>query len=141
MRIVLLSSMLLLLMVGVAGAVPYQAGSFDPVRPNQDDWVCYDYAIDYAQNNSEWGVITVSSNPNFKGTSHMLNYRINGSVMEFYDPYWSVLCGSEIYYSVEIDDMRMGNPFFEPCYYHDWNVNATPWRYYKNNVENIQEVL
>lgn len=126
---------------GLSSAIPYQAGSFDPVRPNQADWVCYDYAIDNARDNPDWGVITVSENPNFHGTSHMLNYRINGSVMEFYDPYWSELVGTEIEYSVEIDNMRFGNPFFEPCYYHDWDVNRTPWRYYKNNVENIQDVL
>lgn len=125
----------------MASAVPYQAGSFNPVRPNQADWVCYDWAIDYARDNPEWKVITVSESPNFKHDSHMLNYQIDGDMIRFYDPYWSELEECEIYYSVEIDNMRMGNPFFEPCYYHVWDVNRTPWRFYKNNVENIQEVI
>jgi len=141
MRALLLAIIGIMMLSGMASAIPYQAGSFDPVRPNQADWVCYDYAIDYAQNHTEWKVITVSENPNFHGTSHMLNYRINGSTIEFYDPYWSKLSGFEIEYSVEIDDRRMGNPFFQPAYYHVWDVNRTPWRCYKNNVENIQEVI
>jgi hypothetical protein len=141
MKALLIALGIIVIIANVAGAIPYQTGSFDPVRPNQADWVCYDYAIDYAQNNIEWGVITVSEYPNFIHISHMLNYRINGSEIEFYDPYWSELLGSEIEYSVEIDDMRMGNKYFQPAYYHVWDVNQTPWRTYRNNVENIQEVL
>lgn len=141
MKALLITLAILIILANVAGAIPYQSGPFSPVRENVDYWTCYDYAIDYSQNNSGWDVITVSKSPNFRPASHMLNYRINGGEIEFYDPYWSAFIGYEIEYSVDIDDRRHGNKYFQPAYYHVWDVNQTPWRTYRNNVENIQEVL
>src|SRR6056297_1428782 len=57
---------LVLLMSGVASGTSYQVGSFDPVRPDPATWTCYDHSINFARENPEWGVVSMSSNPMFR---------------------------------------------------------------------------
>ncbi len=122
--------------IGCASAIPYQAGNFDPVRSDHDYWVCYDYAIDSARNNQEYGIVTVSTNPNFIGVSHMLNYQIVNDTISFYDPFWSDLTSNEFVYTVDISDRRMDNQYFYPAYYKFWSEDEAPLRNYRRLKDN-----
>lgn len=93
------------------------ASSFDPVRPNQDYWTCYDYSIDFARNNPEWGIVTMSDNPFFFGISHMVNYKIDGDLMYVHDGLYG---DNYIYSGFE----------YSPEYFHFWDKNQTPLRTY-----------
>ena len=127
--------------VGVASATPYQTGSFDPVRPNPDYWTCYDYAIDYARDHPEYGIVTVSTNPCFKGISHMLNYKVENGTIHFYDPTWTANNNQTYEYYVNVDTRKIENPYFEICYYKFWSVNQTPLRNYRSLQDNSEEWL
>lgn len=117
---------------GVANAAPYQYGSFDPVREDVEAWVCYDYSIDYARNNPEWGVVTVSNNPHFYGLSHMVNYKIADDEIYFYDSQHNIKCS----FDIENDYLTESNYWFHPAYYHFWSTDETPMRNYRRLQEN-----
>lgn len=125
---------IVLMVMNIAGAVPYQEGSFDPVRHDVDSWTCVDHAINYARENPEWGVVTVSSNPNFKGRSHMVNYHIVDGELHIYDATQNLrmdFCDTE--------SAREGNIQFNYAYYHIWDLNETPKRNYRVLKDNIGE--
>lgn len=51
-----------------------------------DHWTCYDYSVDFAKNNPDFGVVTVSRSPEFEGISHMTNYHFyDNETMIVYD--------------------------------------------------------
>lgn len=52
------------------------SAAFDIVREDKNTWVCVDHSVDFARNNPDWGIVTISGNPNFRGASHMVNYQI-----------------------------------------------------------------
>lgn len=41
-----------------------------------ENWTCYDYAKNYTEVNPEWGRVTISENMYFRGTSHLVNYKV-----------------------------------------------------------------
>jgi len=133
MRAVLLSLMVLILVAGMSNAVPYQAGSFDPVRPNQAGWVCYDYAIDYARDNPEWGVVTISNNRYFYGVSHMVNYNISNGDLILLDIHAKTI---EV---MPLEYVHEGMLGFNPAFYHVWDANCTPLRNYRLLMDNSGE--
>jgi hypothetical protein len=118
-------------------AIPYQSGSFDPVRPDEDTWSCYDYSINYARENPEWGVVTLSNNPCFYGQSHYVNWKVENDMLYLYDSQYNVKCG------FEIDKLCMMecNEWFKPCYYKFWSVDETPHRNYRILQDNSMEWL
>jgi len=52
------------------------AASFNPIRENKEAWTCYDHALNFSENNPDWGVVCMSQNRYFKGVSHFVNYQI-----------------------------------------------------------------
>lgn len=135
---------LILLMTNISGALPYQSGDFSPVNPNPNNQQCYDYAIMFAQdpNNTDWRVVSVSRNPDFSKSSHMLVYKMaeDNETIIFHDPYWTRLVGKNFTYNVNFDNRRDGNPHFSPAYYHDWPRDRTPWRWYKVIIPNFEKI-
>lgn len=116
----------------VNASMYYQTGSFDPVRPNEEDWVCYDYSINYARENPEWGIVTMSGNSAFRGISHMVNYKIVDSVMYIHDE----MNGYNCYF--RFDERTTDNPYYNQTYYKFYGVNETPERVYKVMVDNSE---
>jgi len=112
--------------------IAYQMGTFDPVRPNKSAWVCYDYSINYAREHPEWGVVTMSDNPNFYGISHMVNYKIVNGTMLIHDEMNDYNC----YF--RFDNRTTNNPYYEQTYYKFYTVNETPLRNYKYMVDNSE---
>lgn len=136
-KISLLLAVLMLFCINPAAAIPYQVGNFDPVRPNQDYWTCYDHSINYARENPEWGVVVVSHHPHFRYGSHMVNYKIENDTIHFYDSTWSTETKQYDYY-VNIDDRKTDNPYFSPCYYKFCLPEKTPIRQYVLFRDNSQ---
>jgi hypothetical protein len=60
---------IIFLLVQPVGAVQVQPKT-------QADWTCIDYSIDYAKQNPEWGIVTISNNQWFRGVTHAVNYQI-----------------------------------------------------------------
>lgn len=150
MKALLLAIIGIMLLSSVAGAVPYQAGSFDPVRPNQDYWTCYDHSINFARENPDWGIVTVSNHPHFKYGAHMVNYKIENDTIHFYDSTWSNETKQYDYY-VNIDNRKTDNPYFRPCYYKFNSPEKTPIRQcillrdnsneWLDGVQNVQDAI
>lgn len=125
--------------VEVGLAQPYQSGNFDSVRPNVDSWVCYDYAINYARENPEWGVVAISNNPCFYGIAHMVNYKIENNTLQMYDSQYNVRFHTEL--DTNLNCMKIGNAWFAPSYYKFWSVDETPLRNYKRLQDNSRKWL
>jgi hypothetical protein len=82
----------------------------------QEKWTCYDYSVNFAKENPEWGIVTVSDNQWFHGITHMVNYqKINNETLLIHDGMW------------EMDYVIAGWQL--QGYYHFW-VNETPMRNY-----------
>lgn len=126
-----------LLSSGVVSAIPYQSGNFDPVRPDEDMWSCYDYSINYARDNPEWGVVTLSNNPCFYGVSHCVNWKIDGGELCIYDVMYDVRST----YPIDRESLKECNGCFDNCYYKFWSADETPLRNYKRLYDNSQEWL
>ena len=119
---------------GVANATPYQYGSFDPVREDVESWVCYDYSIDYARNNPEWGIVTISNNKYFYIRSHMVNYKIVEDEIYLYDSQSNIQCS----FPLENDCLNECNNWVYPAYYKFWSTDETPLRNYNRLQDNRQ---
>lgn len=54
------------------------AGQYDYVEPPEYLWTCFDHAMHFSQDNPEWGMVLLSSNPRFKlyANNHFVNYKI-----------------------------------------------------------------
>jgi hypothetical protein len=118
-------------------AIPYQSGNFDPIRPDKDTWVCYDYSINYARENPEWGVVTISDNPCFYGISHCVNWKISNNNLILYDSQY------DIKNEFPIDNVCLieCNNWFKPAYYKFWSIDKTPLRNYIRLQENSEAYL
>ena len=84
------------------------------VRDNPDAWTCVDYSISYTLENPEWGLVSISSHPDFRGVSHMVNYQLNGTALKIHDGYHENM-PTEEYYTLyrwqEYEDGTSSNPF------------------------------
>jgi len=129
MKKVILSLLIFLLFVGTASAQLYQSGSFDPVRDNEEYWTCYDYAINYARENPEWGVVVESENRLFRGEAHMLNYKILNP-----EHMYDATTETTVYYN---NLKNHNNKFFK--FYTD--PDKTPLRQYSFMTDNRDVVL
>jgi len=85
----------------------------------QEKWTCYDWSVNFARENPEWGIVTVSDNMWFNsnaGFSHMVNYQIiDNETLLIHDGLYKndyILAGWQL-----------------QGYYHFW-VNETPVRNY-----------
>lgn len=58
------------------------------------EWTCYDYSVDFAKENTSWGIVTMSDNQWFNsncGISHMVNYQvINETSLMIHDGLYDV---------------------------------------------------
>jgi hypothetical protein len=110
----------------------YMSGTFDPVRPNEDSWVCYDYSIDYSRKNPEWGIVTMSGNRCFKGISHMVNYKMVNDSMFIHDEMYGYDC------HFRFDNRTIDNPYYKYTFYHFYDINETPLRNYRYMLDNSE---
>lgn len=104
---------------------PVQAVSIIPA--SKDYWTCYDYSVDYAKNNTEWGIVTMSDNQYFHGVSHMVNYKFgNNNSLMIHDGLYN------LDYTLYV---------WQDCgkYMHFWDNSTTPQRYYKIMQDNRAE--
>jgi hypothetical protein len=112
MCVAILAGLIMSVLVTPAGAV-----SIIPVT--EDKWTCYDYSVNFAKENPEWGIVSMSTNMWFKGTSHMVNYKIidGGDSLLIHDGLYRT--------EYEIYNFRYAG------YYHFCFKNETPVRYYR----------
>jgi len=125
---------LVLLFANVGSATLYQAGPFNPVRADPTTWTCYDASIDFARENPDWGVVTVSNNPVFRGVSHIVNYQFRDEELYLYDATQNLQMGF-----CDKESARVDNIQFEHAYYHIWQDNETPLRNYRVLKDNLEE--
>lgn len=73
-------SSLLPIIITLLSTIPAEAVQIIPA--SQDTWTCFDYSTDYHTKNPEWGIVSLSYNPGFRGVSHMVNYKFteNGAL-------------------------------------------------------------
>jgi hypothetical protein len=100
---------------------PVQAVQILP--KSQEDWNCVDYSLDFAKQNPDWGIVTLSNNQYFKGVSHMVNYQFT-----------------------EENDLKIHDGLYQMNYtlyewqgaqfYHFWLPNETPCRNYRTLQDN-----
>lgn len=85
---------------------------------------CYDESVRYEKEHPEWGCVTMSDNQLFHGTSHMVNYQVEGENLSIHDELYGL--------DYTIYDYTNSGVFF-----HFWG-NETPVRVYKflrpNNI-------
>jgi len=98
------------------------AASFNPIRENKEAWTCYDHALNFSENNPDWGIVCMSNNRYFKGVSHFVNYKyISDDVLLIHDNF----------FGIEYKYLKWGGD----GYYHFY-INEPPRRYYKWLVDN-----
>lgn len=103
------------------------SASFNPIRENKEAWTCYDYALNFSENNPDWGTVGLSDNRYFKGYGHLVNYKyINNNTLLIHDE----ANGCEYrYVNWQLDG-----------YFHFF-INETPRRHYKWLVDNRELVI
>ena len=96
------------------------------IKASSDSWTCYDYSVDFAKENPDWGVVTISNNQLFRGISHVVNYKLLSSErMAIHDGLLEA--------DYTIVGWQYGN------YYHFW-INETPKRIYVMMRDNRNDV-
>jgi len=97
------------------------SASFNPIRENKEAWTCYDHALNFSENNPDWGVVCMSQNRYFKGVSHFVNYKyISENELLIHDEtteseYLVANWGALGYYHFFINEF--------PCRYYRWMVD------------------
>ena len=87
------------------------------IERTQSDWTCYDCSVNFAQTNPGWGCVTISDNQCFKGTSHIVNYKVvDLETLKIHD---------ELYHG----DYLLYNWKISKQFYHFW-VESSPIRNY-----------
>lgn len=96
-----------------------QPGSAVRIIPKEEAYYdCYDWSIKYNKENPEWGIVTMSDNRLFKGTSHMVNYRLANNGLRIHDGLYGI--------DYTIDDYRVAKKYFR-----FWRADEVPVRHYK----------
>jgi hypothetical protein len=104
--------------IGVASAEP-----LNPIRPSVDSWTCYDHSLNYANENPDWEILTLSTSRFFYGSCHNVNYKIDGDKLIITDV--SNHCNYTIN-NFQYNDRQ---------YYHFW-IDEYPirnWRFLRDN--------
>lgn len=96
-----------------------------------EGWTCYNYSVDFAKNNPDFEVVTVSRSPEFKGISHMTNY-------QFYDNETMIVYDGLLDKLYFVYDLQWDVEDYN--YYYFW-VNETPTRECVDMVDNRNVVL
>lgn len=96
-----------------------------------EKWTCYDYSVNYSEQNPDWGVVTLSPNQWFRGqenVNHIVNYRfVDENIVEIHDGFWGI--------DYELNLTEREN------YYHFW-TEGTPtrrWMVLQDNTERTLE--
>ena len=64
-------------LIFLASIIPASsASSFAVVRDDPGTWTCVDHTVNYCNNNPEFIPCSISSNPLFKGISHMVAVKV-----------------------------------------------------------------
>jgi hypothetical protein len=97
-------------------------------KPERNEyWSCYDYTINITENNPNWKPVTFSHNMFFRGTSHVVNYRMyDKNTMIIYDGLRECFLVIDDWYEEEQSLIKNKN-----TYYRFWKDNETPLRLYK----------
>lgn len=122
-KISLLAIVILLTTLSVSLAYAAQI----PPSNSKETMTCYDHSIEYAKKHPGWGCVTISTNPLFKGISHMVNYQLLGNGgLHIHDE----TCSSD-YITYE---------WYYSGYWHFW-INENPVRNYMFLRDNSQLVI
>jgi hypothetical protein len=107
---------------------PVQAVQIIP--KTEDKWTCYDYSVDFAKNNPDFGIVTISDNQLFRsstGYSHMVNYKVvSENILQIHDGLYKT------------DYLLAG--WKTQGYYHFW-LEGTPVRNYYVLQDNSKEFI
>lgn len=111
-QIVIIALILMIIPIStVSGenAVDYDAykDKWDLLYEDKNDWLCVDYAVNYARNNPGWGMVILSPSPAFRYQPHMVNYRIEGNMLLIHEAQVNHT------YEIEIVNGTMTVPFYE----------------------------
>jgi hypothetical protein len=109
--------------IGVTNGNP-----LEPIRNDREYWTCYDYSFNYANQNPEWGILTISNNKFFYGSCHNVNYKIDGDKLIIYD--------DSNHYNYTIKNFQHDTT----QYYYFW-INEEPLRNWKFLIDNRNVVI
>jgi hypothetical protein len=115
----LINTKLAIITFVIAIALTQTVGAVSIIPVPQEKWTCYDWSVDFARENPEWGIVTISDNQWFNsniGVSHMVNYqKVNNETLLIHDGLYGtdyIVAGWQL-----------------QGYYHFW-INETPVRNY-----------
>ncbi len=83
---------------------------------------CYDFAVSFQSENPGWGIVSLSTNQQFRGVSHIVNYQVEGDTLVIHD-------------GMYLADYEIPNYQDESGFFHFW-INETPIRYYDTLSDN-----
>jgi hypothetical protein len=106
------------------------ASAVQKIPMSRDHWTCTDYSLDYQISHPDFGILTLSHNPLFRGVSHMVNYKIinNGKTLLIHD-------------GLKNSDYRFDGWYKSDDYYHFWINGEKPVRTYSFLRDNSDIVL
>lgn len=144
----LIAMMIFGMAVSVVGAVPdengidyeaYMQQSQDIVQTDEGSWNCVDVAVNYSRHNPEWGFVTISPNANFRGVSHLINYKIVDDEIVFYDAGFKTTALVPI--DIALDEVRMDYHDLHPSAFgHEWN-NAIYLHFSENESDVVRSYM
>ena len=107
-------------------------GQYEYQEPPKELWGCFDHAMHYSQDNPEWGMVVISSHPQFRGigNSHFVNYQIHDGLLYLYD--------AEINHRYYAIGWQYDSYTFD--YYHFYVDGEIPTRYFRYKLPNAEDV-
>lgn len=87
------------------------------IPKSKESYTCYDYSVEFREQNPDWGIVTISNNKYFYGISHMVNYQLmDDGTLKIHDGLYKY---DYVYEGWERVD-----------YYHFWGDDEIPkWNY------------
>ncbi|AKB78620.1 hypothetical protein MSHOH_2137 [Methanosarcina horonobensis HB-1 = JCM 15518] len=92
------------------------------ICPGKNVSTCYDFAVSFQSENPGWGIVSLSTNQQFRGVSHIVNYQVEGDTLVIHD-------------GMYLADYEIPNYQDESGFFHFW-INETPIRYYDTLSDN-----
>lgn len=124
------SSLIIFSIILIASSQICYADEMNPVRDNIERWESYDYAINYSENNPEYGVVLVANNKNFNGLATFANYKFDKTDLILHDARYNIT-----YVSLIWKYENNGN------FYHFYAKKEVPPRNYAFMTDNSKDYL
>ena len=96
-----------------------------------DGWTCFDYSIEFTQQNPDWGLVVISDDSRFYGDNHLVDYKITDDKKLLIHDELSCIERSVTGWQYEYTGLD---------YYHFYINGEQPTRQYQNMLPNAEAV-